>query len=77
MTWVILPEYLERYLKLIPMLDLATARKLLGPKAIIGVTCSSVSEAHAATLGGANYLGIGTMFATLTYVLLQIESTAF
>ncbi|MCJ1417480.1 hypothetical protein MMC32_003824 [Xylographa parallela] len=47
-------------------MDLATARKLLSPKAIIGVTCSSVSEAHAATLGGANYLGIGTMFATST-----------
>ncbi|MCJ1316746.1 hypothetical protein MMC15_002067 [Xylographa vitiligo] len=47
-------------------MNLATARKLLGPKAIIGVTCSNVSEAHAATLGGANYLGIGTMFATLT-----------
>ncbi|MCJ1282291.1 hypothetical protein MMC26_001614 [Xylographa opegraphella] len=47
-------------------MDLATARKLLGPSAIIGVTCSSVGEAHAATLGGANYLGIGTMFATPT-----------
>ncbi|MCJ1400959.1 hypothetical protein MMC11_004170 [Xylographa trunciseda] len=47
-------------------MDLTTARKLLGEKAIIGVTCSTISEAHTATLGGANYLGIGTMFATPT-----------
>jgi thiamine-phosphate diphosphorylase / hydroxyethylthiazole kinase len=46
---------------------LATARKLLGPDAIIGVSCSSVEEAHDAAMGGASYLGIGTMFATPTY----------
>ena len=45
------------------------ARKLLGPDAIIGVTVSSVQEARIATTGGANYLGIGTMFATRTYGL--------
>ena len=48
--------------------DLATARELLGPRAIIGVTCSNISEAQAATIGGANYVGIGTMFTTPTYV---------
>ena len=47
-------------------LDLETARKLLGHDAIIGVTCSSVEEACAAAMGGASYLGIGTMFATHT-----------
>ncbi|MCJ1478194.1 hypothetical protein MMC13_006870 [Lambiella insularis] len=47
-------------------MNLATARKLLGPEAIIGVTCSTVSEAHAAALGGATYLGIGSMFSTPT-----------
>ncbi len=46
--------------------DLASARKLLGPQAIIGVTVSTVQEARAAAKGGANYLGIGTMFATPT-----------
>ena len=48
--------------------DLAIARKLLGPDAIIGVSCSNIPEAHAAAVGGATYLGIGTMFATPTYV---------
>jgi len=46
--------------------DLGTARQLMGPNAIIGVTCSSLEEAYAATTGGADYLGIGTMFATPT-----------
>ena len=50
------------------MSDLATARRILGPSAIIGVTCSSISEAHAAAVGGADYLGIGTVFPTPTYV---------
>lgn len=46
--------------------DLATARKLLGKDSIIGVTVSSVEEAHAACVGGADYLGIGTVFSTST-----------
>ena len=47
-------------------LDLKTARKLLGPDAIIGVTASSEDEALEAARGGADYLGIGTVFATPT-----------
>ena len=46
--------------------DLAAARKLLGPDGIIGVTCSTPEEAIAAVNGGADYLGIGTMYATPT-----------
>lgn len=42
------------------------ARKLLGKDAIIGVTASSTEEATAAIAGGADYLGIGTVFATPT-----------
>lgn len=42
------------------------ARKLLGPHAIIGVTASSVQEAEQAIQDGADYLGIGTTFATPT-----------
>jgi thiamine-phosphate diphosphorylase/hydroxyethylthiazole kinase len=49
-----------------PSQDLATVRKILGPHAIIGVTCSSIEEARSAALGGATYLGIGTIFATST-----------
>ncbi|OTA89632.1 hypothetical protein M434DRAFT_398448 [Hypoxylon sp. CO27-5] len=47
-------------------IDLPTARKLLGKDAIIGVTVSNVAEAEAAAKGGADYFGIGTVFATPT-----------
>ncbi|KAF2144195.1 uncharacterized protein K452DRAFT_267411 [Aplosporella prunicola CBS 121167] len=47
-------------------IDLASARRILGKDAIIGVTASSVEEALRATEGGADYLGIGTVFATPT-----------
>lgn len=47
-------------------IDLPTARKQLGPNAIIGVTASSIDEALAACKDGADYLGVGTMFATPT-----------
>lgn len=47
-------------------MDVATARRLLGPGAIIGVTVSSVEEALRACRDGADYLGIGTVFATST-----------
>jgi thiamine-phosphate diphosphorylase/hydroxyethylthiazole kinase len=47
-------------------LDLATTRKLLGERAIIGVTACSSEEALKAAAGGANYLGLGTVFATPT-----------
>ncbi len=42
------------------------ARSLLGPDAIIGVTASSIEETEAAIEANADYLGIGTMFATPT-----------
>jgi len=51
---------------LTPRLDIVTARKLLGPNKIIGVTASSIEEADKAVQGGADYLGIGTVFATPT-----------
>jgi thiamine-phosphate diphosphorylase/hydroxyethylthiazole kinase len=54
---------------LLPLLtskDLPSARKLLGGKAIIGVTVSTIDEARKACKDGADYLGIGTMFATAT-----------
>ncbi|KAK0511708.1 hypothetical protein JMJ35_006281 [Cladonia borealis] len=47
-------------------MDLGTARKILGPDAIIGVTANSIKEAIEAARGGANYLGIGTVYATPT-----------
>lgn len=50
--------------------DLASTRQMLGPEAIIGVTCNNISEAEFAASGGANYLGIGAVFATSTYLIL-------
>lgn len=47
-------------------MDIATARRILGDKAIIGVTASSVTEALEAAKAGADYLGLGTVFATPT-----------
>ena len=47
-------------------IDIVTARDVLGPDAIIGVTASSPQEAKKAINDGADYLGIGTTFATPT-----------
>lgn len=41
-----------------------TARKQLGPKKIIGMTAHSITEALAAQEEGADYLGVGPVFAT-------------
>jgi thiamine-phosphate diphosphorylase/hydroxyethylthiazole kinase len=48
--------------------DFEDAKKLLPPNAIIGISTSSIEEAKKAVADGADYLGIGTMFATPTYV---------
>ena len=42
------------------------ARKILGAEKIIGVSVSTVEEAIQAEINGANYLGVGAMFATDT-----------
>lgn len=47
-------------------LDLKTARLILGPHAIIGVTANGEREAIDAARDGADYLGIGTVYATPT-----------
>lgn len=46
--------------------DLESARRILGKDAIIGVTANSLEEAEIAAKAGADYLGIGTVFATPT-----------
>jgi thiamine-phosphate pyrophosphorylase len=43
---------------------LAAARSLLSPGTIVGVSCSSLAEARAAERQGADYLGVGAVFAT-------------
>lgn len=51
---------------LMPDIDFAEAKKLLPENAIIGISTSSVEEAKKAVADGADYIGIGTMFATPT-----------
>ena len=47
-------------------MDIATARQLMGPDAVIGVSCSTVDEAVTAAQAGADYLGIGAIYTTPT-----------
>ncbi|MGI9953489.1 thiamine phosphate synthase [Moorellaceae bacterium AZ2] len=45
-------------------LPAAIARRLLGPGKILGVSVGSVAEARDAQAAGADYLGVGPVFAT-------------
>ncbi|KAF2002403.1 TMP-TENI-domain-containing protein [Amniculicola lignicola CBS 123094] len=47
-------------------MSVASARSLLGPSKIIGATVSSIEEVQVAVDQGADYLGIGTLYATQT-----------
>jgi len=47
-------------------LPVRDARKLLGPGAIIGATARDAGAAAAAEAAGADYLGVGPLFATST-----------
>jgi len=46
----------------------AEARKLLGSGAIIGISTHAIEEARRAQADGADYIGVGTIFATQTKV---------
>jgi thiamine-phosphate diphosphorylase/hydroxyethylthiazole kinase len=47
-------------------MSISEARQILGKDAIIGATVSSIEEARIAVERGADYLGIGTLYATNT-----------
>ena len=47
-------------------LPLQEARKMLGPNKIIGISTHTVEEAMEAEQGGADYVGVGSVFATQT-----------
>ncbi|KAL9617446.1 MAG: hypothetical protein Q9160_007758 [Pyrenula sp. 1 TL-2023] len=47
-------------------MKLETARRLMGNDAIIGISANSIEEAQGAVASGADYLGIGAMYATTT-----------
>lgn len=42
------------------------ARRLLGAKALIGVSCQTLAQAQKAQKDGADYIGFGSVFKTLT-----------
>lgn len=44
----------------------STARVLLGPEKIIGVSCKTPEQAHQAWVDGADYIGCGGVFPTNT-----------
>ena len=44
----------------------ADARRLMGNKAIIGVSCQTLAHARKAQKDGADYIGFGSVFKTLT-----------
>ena len=47
-------------------MDVAEVRRLVGQEMMIGVSVRTVEEARTAAEGGADYLGVGAMFATST-----------
>lgn len=47
-------------------LPVGAAREIVGPDRIVGVSVGSLSEALAAAAAGADYLGVGAMYATGT-----------
>lgn len=47
-------------------MDASEARRLLGPKRILGVTAKTVEQARRAQEAGADYLGSGAVFGTST-----------
>jgi thiamine-phosphate pyrophosphorylase len=51
-------------------------RELLGPNSTIGVSAGSVEEARKAVRDGADYLGVGTVFATPTKTDTEVSGLA-
>lgn len=45
---------------------LTEARSLLGPEAVIGISCQTLEQAQEAESNGADYIGFGSVFKTLT-----------
>ncbi len=47
-------------------LPIAEARRMMGPRAVIGASCQSYAQAKEAQRQGADYIGFGSVFKTLT-----------
>ena len=53
------------------------ARKLLGSGAVIGVSTHAIEEARRAEADGADYIGVGTIFATQTKTPKRLAGVAY
>lgn len=53
-------------------LGVQEARRLIGQDKIIGATASNIEEAIKACKDGADYLGLGTVYSTATYVAVVV-----
>ncbi|MGH7137209.1 MAG: thiamine phosphate synthase [Pirellulales bacterium] len=47
-------------------LPVSACRAIVGPQALVGVSTHSLEQARQAVLDGANYIGVGPVFASLT-----------
>lgn len=58
-------------------LPIASARRVLGPGALVGCTAHSLTEARAAVVDGADYLGVGPCFPSPTKSFASFAPTEF
>lgn len=54
-------------------LPIAEARRFLGPDLLIGATCRSLEDLHAARTAGADHAGVGPIFTTATKTVSHAE----
>ena len=47
-------------------LPLEWARRIMGPRAVVGISCQTLAHARRAGDAGADYIGLGSVFPTLT-----------
>lgn len=47
-------------------LTVKDARSIVGPRALVGISCHSIEQARQAVLDGASYLGVGPTFPSMT-----------
>ncbi len=47
-------------------MSVSDARRIVGPRALIGISTHSIEQARTAVLAGANYIGVGPTFPSST-----------
>jgi thiamine-phosphate pyrophosphorylase len=58
-------------------LPVASARKIVGPDRLIGVSTHSIGQIHDAVLAGADYLGVGPVFPSTTKTFESLAGLEF